>query len=607
MILLVGINAKYIHSNLGIHCIQAYARKHGIDDSDFQIKEYTINQEIDFILGDIFLEKPKMIGFSCYIWNIDIVAGISKEIHKIMPDVPIWLGGPEVSYDCDMQLKKYPWIKGIISGEGEVSFYELINHYLAETVGNIKVGLNIPGLSDIKGIVYREDAVASGVDNIVINPPRENMSMDDIPFPYTKDAGFDIDTLKNRIIYYETSRGCPYGCSYCLSSVDKKVRFRSMALVENELQFFLDMKVPQVKFVDRTFNCNHEHTMAIWKYIYEHDNGVTNFHFELSADLLTDEEIEYVKNFRPGLVQFEIGVQTANSETLKAIHRNPDLTVLKQKVAKIRKQRNIHQHLDLIVGLPYEDYDSFKNSYNVVYEMKPDQLQLGFLKVLKGSPIYYDREKFAIVYQDRAPYEVLFTDWVSYMDVLKLKRVEDMTERYYNSMQFEASLPYIISFFDTPFDFFMQIGNFYKKMGYEGIHQSRLQNYEILLEFVLDICKPDKRKEEVLRQLIIYDIYARENLKNRPIFVGYESEIPKDEVRTFYKKEESEHKYLKGYDGNDWKQLHRMTHLEQFDIDIQDYLKTGIINDKKSRLLFDYKNRNPLDHQASIYKIAFSH
>lgn len=380
-----------------------------------------------------------------------------------------------------------------------------------------------------------------------------------------------------------------------------------MALVENELQFFLDMKVPQVKFVDRTFNCNHEHTMAIWKYIYEHDNGVTNFHFELSADLLTDEEIEYVKNFRPGLVQFEIGVQTANSETLKAIHRNPDLTVLKQKVAKIRKQRNIHQHLDLIVGLPYEDYDSFKNSYNVVYEMKPDQLQLGFLKVLKGSPIYYDREKFAIVYQDRAPYEVLFTDWVSYMDVLKLKRVEDMTERYYNSMQFEASLPYIISFFDTPFDFFMQIGNFYKKMGYEGIHQSRLQNYEILLEFVLDICKPDKRKEEVLRQLIIYDIYARENLKNRPIFVEYESEIPKDEVRTFYKKEESEHKYLKGYDGNDWKQLHRMTHLEQFDIDIQDYLKTGIINDKKSRLLFDYKNRNPLDHQASIYKIAFSH
>lgn len=607
MILLVGINAKYIHSNLGIYCIQAYARKHGIDDSDFQIKEYTINQEIDFILGDIFLEKPKMIGFSCYIWNIDIVAGISKEIHKIMPDVPIWLGGPEVSYDCDMQLKKYPWIKGIISGEGEVSFYELINHYLAEMVGNIKVGLNIPGLSDIKGIVYREDAVASGVDNIVTNPPRKNMSMDDIPFPYTKDAGFDIDTLKNRIIYYETSRGCPYGCSYCLSSVDKKVRFRSMALVENELQFFLDMKVPQVKFVDRTFNCNHEHTMAIWKYIYEHDNGVTNFHFELSADLLTDEEIEYVKNFRPGLVQFEIGVQTANSETLKAIHRNPDLTVLKQKVAKIRKQRNIHQHLDLIVGLPYEDYDSFKNSYNVVYEMKPDQLQLGFLKVLKGSPIYYDREKFAIVYQDRAPYEVLFTDWVSYMDVLKLKRVEDMTERYYNSMQFEASLPYIISFFDTPFDFFMQIGNFYKKMGYEGIHQSRLQNYEILLEFVLDICKPDKRKEEVLRQLIIYDIYARENLKNRPIFVGYESEIPKDEVRTFYKKEESEHKYLKGYDGNDWKQLHRMTHLEQFDIDIQDYLKTGIINDKKSRLLFDYKNRNPLDHQASIYKIAFSH
>ena len=597
MILLVGINAKYIHSNLGIYCIHAYARKHGINEQDFQIKEYTINQDVDFILGDIYLKKPEMIGFSCYIWNIDFVTEITKELKKIMPDVPVWLGGPEVSYDSDMQLKKYPWVDGIIAGEGEITFYEMINHYLSGSNDGSFDKTNI-SLADIKGIVYRD-----GKNNIVSNAARPRMCMDDIPFPYTEDAGFNIESLKNRIIYYETSRGCPYGCSYCLSSVDKKVRFRKWELVEKELKFFLDMKVPQVKFVDRTFNCNHEHTMKIWKYINENDNGVTNFHFELSAELLTDEEIDYVSNLRPGLVQFEIGVQTANSETLKAIHRNPDLTVLKQKVSKIREKRNIHQHLDLIVGLPYEDYESFRNSYNTVYQMKPDQLQLGFLKVLNGSPIYYDREEFGIVYQDRAPYEVLFTKWVSYDDVLKLKRVEDMTERYYNSLQFEASLPFMISFFDTPFDFFMSLGNYYHEMKYEGIHQSRLQNYEILLEFAVEKCGIDDEKRVILEQFIIYDLYARENLKNRPKFIKWQSEIQKDEVREFYQKEEQSHRYLLGYDGNDWKQLHRMTHLQQFEINILKYIETGIIENKKSRLLFDYKNRSPLDYQAGIYLV----
>ena len=597
MILLVGINAKYIHSNLGIYCIHAYARKHGINEQDFQIKEYTINQDVDFILGDIYLKKPDMIGFSCYIWNIDFVTEITKELKKIIPDVPVWLGGPEVSYDSDMQLKKYPWVDGIIAGEGEITFYEMINYYLSGSNDGSFDKTNI-SLADINGIVYRD-----GENNIVSNAVRPRMCMDDIPFPYTEDAGFNIESLKNRIIYYETSRGCPYGCSYCLSSVDKKVRFRKWELVEKELKFFLDMKVPQVKFVDRTFNCDHEHTMKIWKYINENDNGVTNFHFELSAELLTDEEIDYVSNLRPGLVQFEIGVQTANSETLKAIHRNPDLTVLKQKVSKIREKRNIHQHLDLIVGLPYEDYESFRNSYNTVYQMKPDQLQLGFLKVLKGSPIYYDREEFGIVYQDRAPYEVLFTKWISYGDVLKLKRVEDMTERYYNSLQFEASLPFMISFFDTPFDFFMSLGNYYHEMKYEGIHQSRLQNYEILLEFAVEKCGIDGEKRVILEQFIIYDLYARENLKNRPKFIKWQSEIQKDEVREFYQKEEQSHRYLLGYDGNDWKQLHRMTHLQQFEINILKYLETGIIENKKSRLLFDYKNRSPLDYQAGIYLV----
>ena len=582
-ILLAACNAKYIHSNLAVYDLKAYSSDY---DEHVILREYTINQPKDEILKDIYSSGADVVCFSCYIWNISFVRELIRDLVKILPKTAFWAGGPEVSYDAEKFLTEMPEMTGVMVGEGEKTFHDLLEFYIDGK----------DSLEEISGIAYRTG------DKIIHNGWRELMDLSAIPFVYEH-----LEKFENRIIYYESSRGCPFSCSYCLSSIDKKLRFRDLELVKKELQFFLDHRVPQVKFVDRTFNCKHEHAMTIWKYILEHDNGVTNFHFEISADLLREEEMELMSQMRPGLIQLEIGVQSTNPETIRAIHRHMDLKKLEHCVNRVHSFRNIHQHLDLIAGLPYEDYDSFKNSYNVVYGMKPDQLQLGFLKVLKGSPIYYDREKFAIVYQDRAPYEVLFTDWVSYMDVLKLKRVEDMTERYYNSMQFEASLPYIISFFDTPFDFFMQIGNFYKKMGYEGIHQSRLQNYEILLEFVLDICKPDKRKEEVLRQLIIYDIYARENLKNRPIFVGYESEIPKDEVRTFYKKEESEHKYLKGYDGNDWKQLHRMTHLEQFDIDIQDYLKTGIINDKKSRLLFDYKNRNPLDHQASIYKIAFSH
>ena len=477
MILLVGINAKYIHSNLGVYCIQAYARKQGITDKDLQIKEYTINQEADFILGDIYLQKPEMIGFSCYIWNIDFVTEITKELKKIMPDVPIWLGGPEVSYDSDRQLEKYPWIDGIMSGEGEVTFYEMLQYYLSDG-GRKKFGDNIMSLSDIKGIVYRDG------DKTVINETRPRMCMDEIPFPYTEDVGFDIESLKNRIIYYETSRGCPYGCSYCLSSVDKKVRFRKWELVEKELKFFIDMKVPQVKFVDRTFNCDHEHTMKIWKYINEHDNGITNFHFELSAELLTDEEIDYVSGLRPGLVQFEIGVQTANKETLKAIHRNPDLTVLKQKVAKIREKRNIHQHLDLIAGLPYEDLASFRRSFNQVYSMEPEQLQLGFLKVLKGSYMEELIPTCDLLYSAAPPYEVLCTKWLSYGDVLELKDIEEMTEVHYNSRQFTCTLKELEKEFDTPYEMFSFMAGYYNKNHLFGISHSRIARYEILWKII---------------------------------------------------------------------------------------------------------------------------
>ena len=582
MILLVGINAKYIHSNLGIYCIEAYANEHGIGKDELKLCEYTINQNEVAILADIYENKPDMVAFSCYIWNIEYVLRISRELKKVLPDTDIWCGGPEVSFDAEKLLGKNMWLKGIMSGEGEETFFELAQYYM---------GILGRELKDIDGISYRDN------DVVTVNKERDRMSMDDIVFPYK-----DIEALKNRIIYYETSRGCPYGCSYCLSSVEKKVRFRSLELVEKELQFFIDNKVKQVKFVDRTFNCNHEHTMAIWKYIGEHDNGITNFHFELSADLLTEDEIALVSSFRPGLVQFEIGVQSTNPDTLRAIHRNHDLTGLKKRVSEVYEGRNIHQHLDLIAGLPYEDYETFRNSFNEVYDMKPDQLQLGFLKVLKGSPIHCDSDKYGIVCQDIPPYEVLHTDWLSFEDILKLKQVEDMVERYYNSMQFEASVKFMVQRADTPFDFFMQIGQFFHDKGYDAMQQSRIGNYEILYEFAKT--KLGQEDIKILEQLLIFDLYARENLKKRPEFIDYENGIPdKEFIREFYQNQENVKRFLEIYDGYDWKQLSRMTHIEIFDYDILGFMETGVCTARKNIYIFDYIYRNPLDNQARISKI----
>ncbi|MBP3459379.1 MAG: B12-binding domain-containing radical SAM protein [Lachnospiraceae bacterium] len=582
--LLVAMNAKYIHSNLGIYSIRAYGLAHGIPEEQLRMAEYTINQNREEVLADIYRHQPDFIAFSCYIWNIQQIKELAAELNKILPQVPIWLGGPEVSFDAEQLVADDSWVTGVMVGEGEETFREVFQAY--------SQNIDEPELTSVAGLVYRDFD-----GELVITAEREKLPMDKLVFPYQ-----NMEGLEHRIVYYETSRGCPYGCSYCLSSVEKKVRFRSIELVEKELQFFLDRKVPQVKFVDRTFNCRHEHTMAIWKYIYEHDNGVTNFHFELSADLLTEDEIEYVSKFRPGLVQFEIGVQSTNPCTIEAIHRKTSLDVLRDKVARVHQSRNIHQHLDLIAGLPWEDYTSFQKSFNEVYAMKPDQLQLGFLKVLKGSPIYCQREEFGIVYQDTPPYEVLFTRWLSYEDVLRLKQVEDMVERYYNSMQFEAALPFVAEQFGEPFDFFQSLGKYYQEEGFNGLHQSRLQNYEILLDF----CRENTRcDEKILRQLMMYDLYARENLKARPDFlecpVGKEQ---KDWNRQFYQEDDRRLHYLPEYSSYDWKQTARMTHLEHFTFSVPEYLATGEIKEEKCILLFDYHQRNPLSHQARICRVG---
>ena len=597
--LLAALNAKYIHSNLGLFSIRAYAKKQGVS---LGLAEYTINHRMDAILRDIYERRPDVIAFSCYIWNISMICEIAAELHKVMPQTPIWLGGPEVTYEAEEQLKKYKWCTGIILGEGEATVTELAHFYHNRNLGigtepaltDEDSGNNAQSLGEIAGIVFRENVDAGCEDVIIRTSGRPLLSMDEMPFAYE-----NLQEFEHRILYYETSRGCPFGCSYCLSSVDKKVRFRSMHLVKKELQFFLDNKVPQVKFVDRTFNCNPKHTMEIWQYLYEHDNGVTNFHFEIAADLLSEEEIAYIRKFRPGLIQLEIGVQSTNDATIASINRKQDIGHLKEVVAKIREGHNVHQHLDLIAGLPFEDFASFCQSFNDVYAMQPDQLQLGFLKMLKGSPIYQEKEEHNIIYKENAPYEVLYTKWLSYKDILRLKRVEEMVEVYYNSGQFKACISYLLSLHDSPFDLYDRIGEYYKEQGLEQQSHTRLRRYEILMEYSKNIAGFDTR---LLQEFLLYDLYSRENLKSRPSWA--KEPIGKKERHDFYDNEDNLKKYFGAYAGYKSSQIASMTHIEHFMVDIEAYFTKGVVIRRENDILFDYKERNPLSHQAKTIEIA---
>ena len=577
-VLLAAINAKYIHSNLAVFSLKKYAKKY---EANIVLGEYTINQYCDDILRDIYKQKPDVLIFSCYIWNIDMVKTIAKEMKKLCPDLPVWVGGPEVSYEVTAFLQQNSYIDGVMVGEGEATFLELMEYYID----------NLGALEWIDGIVYRKHT-----GEICVNSPRMPMELSEIPFPYE-----DLHALEHKILYYETSRGCPFSCSYCLSSIEKGVRFRAMELVERELQFFLDHKVPQVKFIDRTFNCNTQHAMAIWRYLLEHDNGVTNFHFEISADILNEEELEILGQMRVGLVQLEIGVQSTHAKTIAAIHRTMQLDKLVEAVRKVKSFGNIHQHLDLIAGLPYEDYESFRVSFNDVYAMEPDQLQLGFLKVLKGSKMYQEREMHDMIYKDYAPYEVLATKWLPFEDVLRLKRVEDMVESYYNSGQFTHSLRYLMHHAETPFDFYQALGDFYEDREILGFQLARIARYDILLEFVEqwkpELCEP-------LKEMLVYDLYLRENMKTRPAFAK-DQERYKEAYYRFYKQREQDNKegrdnVLAGYQGYQARQLIRMLHLEHFTYNLEEMERTGVAVPQESHRLFDYQKRHSLTKEATV-------
>ena len=646
--LLCGINAKYIHSNLAIFSLKAYADRKKIPGAEIILKEYTINNYVEDILQDLYEEKADVVIFSCYIWNISFVRELAAELKKVSPDVKIWAGGPEVSYAANKFLMENPAFDLIMQGEGEEVFSELIRltveekcrikdvykqseskkvlsgivekrysierkqavkeekdiedkHFAGEDNVYPTNYIDMSKLQKLQGIAVRdfsgEAALGNAESNIgnktkIINTGFATlMDMDTIPFVYE-----DFHLFEHKILYYETSRGCPFCCSYCLSSVDKTVRFRSLPIVKKELDAFLEAKVPQVKFVDRTFNCNRQRAIDIWSYLVEHDNGITNFHFEISSDLLGEEELELFAKMRPGLIQLEIGVQSTNGETVDAIHRHMDLDKLFHYVDRVHELGNIHQHLDLIAGLPYENYERFGCSFDDLYAHEPDQLQLGFLKVLKGTMMEEEVKKYSILYRNQPPYEVLGTKWLSYDEIILLKGVEELVELYYNSGQYTLTLKYAVPFFESPFRFYEMFSAWYRGKGYNKLNHNRLEKYNILREFLREHI--DENEWDTLDEIMLYDMYLRENVKGRPAWAKDTAQYKK-EWKALYR-EQGEKLFPEDVQAGiyDSKRAANQSHIEVFEINIKKFEQSGQVEKKQVFCLFDYSRRNPLNRAA---------
>lgn len=646
--LLCGINAKYIHSNLAIFSLKAYADRKKIPGAEIILKEYTINNYVEDILQDLYEAKADIIIFSCYIWNISFVRELAAELKKVSPEVKIWAGGPEVSYAANKFLMENPAFDLIMQGEGEEVFSELIRltveekcrikdvykqseskkvlsgivekrysierkqavkeekdiedkHFAGEDNVYPTNYIDMSKLQKLQGIAVRDFSGKAALGNAESNIENKTkiintgfatlMDMDTIPFVYE-----DFHLFEHKILYYETSRGCPFCCSYCISSVDKTVRFRSLPIVKKELDAFLEAKVPQVKFVDRTFNCNRQRAIDIWSYLVEHDNGITNFHFEISSDLLGEEELELFAKMRPGLIQLEIGVQSTNGETVDAIHRHMDLDKLFHYVDRVHELGNIHQHLDLIAGLPYENYERFGCSFDDLYAHEPDQLQLGFLKVLKGTMMEEEVKKYSILYRNQPPYEVLGTKWLSYDEIILLKGVEELVELYYNSGQYTLTLKYAVPFFESPFRFYEMFSAWYRGKGYHKLNHNRLEKYNILREFLREHI--DENEWDTLDEIMIYDMYLRENVKGRPAWAKDTAQYKK-EWKALYR-EQGEKLFPEDVQAGiyDSKRAANQSHIEVFEIDIKKFEQSGQVEKKQVFCLFDYSRRNPLNRAA---------
>lgn len=568
-ILLTTLNSKYIHSALSLKYI--YNNIVDINDISVNVKEYTINENLQDIFADILSDTYDLIAFSCYIWNIEYIIKLCNDIKIANEDVKILLGGPEVSYESYEFMLRHKFADFIIRDEGEVIFRKFVKSYIQDK-----------NFSNIPSFLYRENGKI--IEN-EYEPPIDNLAL--IRGAYDI---FNENDIKNKIVYYETSRGCSYSCAYCLSSITKKVRFFPYEKVISDIKKIVDAGAKQIKFVDRTFNFDKNRTSDIIRYLCSIDNGKINFHFEITAHILQDDLLDILKNVRQGLFQFEIGVQSTNKETIKSVNRVDNFEKIKEKVIKIKSFGNIHQHLDLIVGLPYEDIKSLKKSFNDVMNLRPDNLQLGFLKVLKGSPIKEMTNEYKIKYREYSPYEVISTKFISYKEVIMVKHMEEMLEDYYNSMTYNYSLDYVFDVFDGDyFDFFKKFSEF-KINNYYNKNLSRDTRFLLLYEFIKSIFDNDKLR--VFKEFLRFDFLLMGRNRNIPEFLLGTSidSITKKTIIT---------EFLDNTDINISNKNNLV--LERFEIDISLYKIKKIICYLNTYVIFDYNKEKNFKNMAIHY------
>ncbi|TYQ16007.1 UNVERIFIED_CONTAM: radical SAM superfamily enzyme YgiQ (UPF0313 family) [Acetivibrio alkalicellulosi] len=577
--LIIAINTKHIHSSLAPWYLKASCKD---ECREVKVLEFSINDNLDNILGSIYVENCQVVAFSCYIWNIQHVLKIADNLKKISPNIKIILGGPEVSYDAQNILKDSPYIDYIISGEGETSFRQLLKMFIDNSVN----------IEEIQGIIYKKNNlfISNGQMNLIKN-------LDDIPMPYSEDM---LGFVKDKIVYYEASRGCPFSCSYCISSTFEGVRYFSMERVKKDLTVLLRSGVKLIKFVDRTFNCNKKRAVEIFEFAINNSKN-TCFHFEVAADLFDDEIIEVLSKSPKGIIQFEIGIQSTNRATLEAVRRRTDIDRVFYYVKKLLDLKNIHIHLDLIAGLPFEDLDSFKNSFNQVYQLRPHKLQLGFLKMLKGSGLRKEFNKYNYLFRDYPPYEVLENKFLSFNEMVKIKEIEHLVDKYFNSSRFCKTLDYIVkNFYSDAFEFYEILSSFYKKKDLYSRPLSSRDLYTVMLDFIDEMS--DCFNREIIIEIMKFDFIVSHNTNNLP--VGLKriqiSEF-KEKCFEFLKSTDNIKKYLPEYIGVPAKSIYKNVHFEPFGIDVDG--NSEKCTHHQMVIIIDYKNLDSVSGRYSYKKI----
>lgn len=569
-ILLITLNAKFIHSSLALRYLKAYNQA---DFQDIEIMEYSINEPISYMASEIYLKEADVIGFSSYIWNIEETIELVGIIRKVMPNVKIIFGGPEVSFDLNYWLNRVKEIDFIVYGEGELTLNKLLKSFEQGS-----------DPQDIAGIAYKNSD-----ETIIINPQRELLNLDDIPIPYQDD---DLPNIQDKIVYFEASRGCPFSCTYCLSSTDDRVRFFSIERVKADLLYLINNKIKMIKFVDRTFNSNKIFALEIFDFLVNNHQGNT-FQFEITADLFDDKMIEYLTTKVPkNLFRFEIGVQSTNENTNNLVKRNQDFNKLSRIVKQLKVAQRIDLHIDLIAGLPEEDYQSFKKTFNDVFVLHAEELQLGFLKILRGTLIWKEASKYDYSYQDKAPYEVLKNKLLSYNDVIKLKRVEQILDKYWNSHRMDTTLNYLTKeVFATPFDFFQDFGDYWDEKGWSRIgHQLEslfIRLYEFLSERKIN-------ELDFIYCLMKFDYFS--NHKYKPRKTWWKFQLSKQEQSNYIyeliKTPELVSGDFKNFNLTE-KGIHKHIMLDVLEYDINQYLLTGEVHKIKTLFIvyYDFKNK----------------